>query len=226
MMQYCIVRYDAQVAEPLSTTSFAVLGMLALRPWTPYDLTQQIKRSLAYCWPTSERAIYNEPERLVAAGLASVATAASGMRIRRTYSITPAGRERLRAWLSTEPEAPRWHDEALLHLLFADHAGKADLLRALARLRDHIAVRHLEGIQQIAPYLEGDGPFPERAHLVAIFADLYRRLFNAYEEWADEAIAEVATWDTTVGRGLTEHARRLIGRSVASGPAPPSEVEL
>lgn len=215
-----MVQYPAPMAEALSTTSYAVLGMLSLRPWTPYELTQQVQRSLAYCWPISERAVYNEPERLVAAGLAAVEVEDGNGRARRTYSITPRGTAALRAWLRGDPGPPRFHNEALLHLLFADQGSPEDLLRALDRLRDDVAARHHAGIAQIAPYLDGAGPFPERAHLVALFADLYRRLFIALEEWADDTAAEVASWDTTARRGLTEHARGLIERAAAAPPAP------
>lgn len=203
----------------LSTNSYAVLGMLAIQPWTPYELNLQIRRSLAYCWPVSERAVYNEPERLVAAGLAQVEVEAGGGRPRRSYRITPRGTEALRTWLARTPAPPRFQNEALLRLLFADQASPAHLVEALRRLRAEVVARHLEGAEQIRPYLDGAGPFPHRAHLVALFADLYRRVFTAMEEWADDAVAEVSTWDTTVGRGMTGAAREAIALALRSLPA-------
>jgi len=222
ILQYCILQYDlpmkASVSTPpaLSTTSYAVLGMLALRSWSPYELTQQMRRSLAYCWPTSERALYAEPERLVAAGFAAVTTADGSARPRRSYSITPAGREAMRAWLATPPSPVRIVNEPLLRLLFADQAGTDALLQSLTRLRETVAEQHAIGAEQVRPYLDGDGPFTDRAHLVALFADLYGRLFTVLEVWASEAIAEVNTWSTTADLGLTDHARAAIERAVAS----------
>jgi len=201
---------------PLSTTSYAVLGMLALRSWSPYELTQQMRRSLVYCWPTSERALYSEPERLVAAGLAEVSTSDGSARPRRTYSITPAGREALRLWLATPPAPVRIVNEPLLRLLFADQADTDALLQSLARLRETVAEQHSTGAEQVRPYLDGEGPFTDRAHLVALFADLYGRLFTVLEEWASDAMAEVETWPTTVNLGLTDHARATIERAVAA----------
>jgi len=204
------------VGASLSTTSYAVLGMLSLRSWTPYELTQQIRRSLIYCWPTSERALYSEPERLVAAGLAAVETEGAGPRPRRSYSITPAGRDALREWLATTPSAPRTFNEPLLRLLFADQAGVDDLMRSLDELLSAVSAQHREGQEQVRPYLDGAGPFADRAHLVALFADLQGRLFTAIEEWATDAMAEVASWPRTGGLGLTVDAKGRIERALHS----------
>ena len=53
----------------LSSTSLAILGLLALRPWSAYQLTRQIHRGMRYMHPASERNLYAEPKRLAAAGL-------------------------------------------------------------------------------------------------------------------------------------------------------------
>ena len=34
----------------LTTTSYAILGMLAIQPWSTYALTQQMRRSLRHLW--------------------------------------------------------------------------------------------------------------------------------------------------------------------------------
>jgi len=45
----------------LTTTSYALLGLLALRSWTTYELTKQVQRSLGWFWPRTERKLYDEP---------------------------------------------------------------------------------------------------------------------------------------------------------------------
>ena len=47
-----------------------ILGLLSLRSWTTYELAKQVQRSLGWFWPRAERKLYDEPKRLVAAGLA------------------------------------------------------------------------------------------------------------------------------------------------------------
>ena len=53
------------MTAPLSTTSYAILGLLALRPWTTYELAKQVQKSLGWFWPRAERKLYDEPKRLV-----------------------------------------------------------------------------------------------------------------------------------------------------------------
>jgi len=38
----------------LSTTSYAILGLLDLRPWTAYELTKHMRRNLHYFFPRAE----------------------------------------------------------------------------------------------------------------------------------------------------------------------------
>ena len=38
-------------ADELNTTSFAMLGMLAIRPWSTYELAKHVDHSLRPLWP-------------------------------------------------------------------------------------------------------------------------------------------------------------------------------
>ena len=78
----------------LSTTSFAILGLLAVRPWSTYELTQQVRKSLGRWWSKSERLLYNQPKILVEHGFAIATTETVGRRARTVYEITPAGARR------------------------------------------------------------------------------------------------------------------------------------
>lgn len=198
----------------MSTTSYAVLGMYALRAWTPYELAQQMRRSLAYCWPISERAVYKEPEKLLAAGHLARAETDEEPQVRRRYEITSRGRDALRQWLETSPAPPRFFNDTMLRLLFADQGDTSDLLQALDTLDQQIRGWHLQGREQMAGYLDGTAPFLHRAHLNALFADLVDRMFTTIEQWADDARREVRTWPSTTDRGLTDHAQQTLERVV------------
>ena len=78
-------------SEP-TTTSYAILGLLAVKPWTTYELAQQMTRALGHFWPRAESNLYEEPKKLVALGLARAAPDKVGKRPRTLYSITPKGR--------------------------------------------------------------------------------------------------------------------------------------
>src|ERR1700749_5243333 len=86
-------------SPPLTTTSYAVLGLLAVRPWSSYELTQQMDRSLGRVWPRAVSKLYEEPKKLTARGLARSAVQQNGQRTRTVYAITAEGRRALAEWL-------------------------------------------------------------------------------------------------------------------------------
>ena len=200
----------------LSTTSYAVLGMLAVRPWSAYELTKQMRRSLAYCWPKAESVLYDEPKRLVRLGLASVATEPSGngSRTRAVYAITDTGRASLREWLATEPDPPRFELEVLLRLLYADQGGKPDLAGAVAAARAWARAETERGLAQLEEYALDGGPFPERLHIIVLFADLCSRLIVAVEDWAADAAAEIEAWPRTEGVGAAPATTRRLAELI------------
>src|SRR5262245_23049550 len=111
-------------ARGLTTTSFAVLGLLAIKPWTTYELIRQVDRSLRRFWPRAQSKLYEEPKRLVALGLAEAEEEQVGKRRRTWYSITPAGREALAAWLAEPGAGPSLEFEQLVKIHLADRSTK------------------------------------------------------------------------------------------------------
>jgi DNA-binding PadR family transcriptional regulator len=201
----------------LTTTSYALLGLLAIQPWTAYELTRQMRRSLHYVWPKSESLLYTEPKKLVEAGLASVTHQRRGDRTRARYHITDAGRRALHAWLDTEPAAPLFELEAMLRVTFADQGTPDQLARALRSAGTWADGELARARPQIESYLGTGGPFPERLHLIALVVGFYGELFDLMRRFFGEAADLVETWDTTTGvpvddrlRGMLERTRRLV----------------
>jgi len=196
-----------------TTSSYAVLGLLAVAPFTAHELTAQAQRSLHWVWPRSERALYAEPKRLVALGWATTRERRNGQRTVPEYRITRAGRQALKAWLATPPAEPAAEIEAMLRLVFADAGGADDLRRALEANRDHLhtALRaHL--VAQARGYLDDGGPFPERLHLIGLFSDFYLRFIEMLDEWTAASLAEIDQWPGTRDVGMTPAARRTFER--------------
>jgi PadR family transcriptional regulator, regulatory protein AphA len=118
----------------LTATSYVVLGMLSYSPATSYDLKQWIANTIGNFWAFAHSQLYDEPARLVADGLVSEEVEEGGRR-RRTYSITPTGREALREWLSAPTVEPtEVRDLGLLKLFFLNFGTRKDLMQ-LARDR-------------------------------------------------------------------------------------------
>ena len=194
----------------LPTTAYAILGMLALRPWSAYELTQQMRRSLNYCLPTAESVLYHEPKRLVRHGLVGAKREAVGTRTRTVYRITAQGRKVLADWLATPLPPPRLEVPVMLRLLYADQASKEDLLGAITSARAWALDRAPDALAQIRGYLADGGPFPERLHIIAMFARFYVDLFGAIIDWCDFAENQVRTWPDTANLGMTDQTRSLL----------------
>jgi DNA-binding PadR family transcriptional regulator len=211
------------VPSRLTTSSYAVLGLLAIRPWAGYELTQQATRSLRFAWPKSERLLYAEPKKLVEHGLATAHNESVGQRNRTVYTITDAGRSALTAWMATTPQPPVLEAEALLRLLFAENGSIDDLTAALDQLAADATEMYEQVVTINAGYLDGRHPFPERTHLSVLFATFQIELFELIIKWVDFAKLEIATWPRTDGLGMTERTRALLSgiehrRSVMAAP--------
>ena len=128
----------------LNATSYVVLGMLSYAPATSYDLKQFVGNTIGNFWAFAHSQLYDEPARLVRDGLVAE-TVEEGGRRRRTYSILPAGREALRAWLSSPTlDQTEVRDSGLLKLFFAGFGNDQDLLQ-LARDRHKSHRERAEG---------------------------------------------------------------------------------
>src|SRR3954470_10696246 len=155
----------ATTTPPTSTTAQAVLGLLALRSWTTYELAKQVQRSLGWFWPRTERKLYDEPKRLVAAGLATSKQEMTRARPRTVYGITARGRKALRTWLGEPPAPPSLEFEGLVKVFFAD-GGTLDQLRAtLTAIAETSDARVADLALKFAQHERGDIPFPERLAL-------------------------------------------------------------
>src|SRR3954447_3681016 len=98
------------------TLRHAVLGLLADRTASGYDLMKLFDTSLANVWPATQSQVYGELGKLAGSGLLEVS--AQGPRGRKEYAITARGLDELRSWLiDTEPERSR-RSETLLRVFF------------------------------------------------------------------------------------------------------------
>ena len=173
----------------LSPRSYAILGLLAIRDWTTYELARQMERGVGDIWTAARSMVYSEPKRLAALGLVQARTETAGRRTRTWYSITPAGLAMLRSWLAEPGAPPAMQFEGLLKVLLADPTQPDALNASLTE-----AIKWADGLQDIGrvvatEYTAGRGPFQERARLVALaFAFLwdYAEFVHRWAAWAQQ----------------------------------------
>jgi PadR family transcriptional regulator AphA len=178
----------------LTTTSYAILGLLALRPWTTYELAQQMRRALGQFWPRAESKLYDEPKKLVAHGYATATTEHVGKRPRTVYTITDAGRDALSAWMPHASSGPVIEFEGLVRVFFAEHGTKADVLAAIESARAWVDQRYEDSGDISRSYLEGEGAFPERLPWLILCGGFLQEMVDAVERWAEWAEQTVQGW--------------------------------
>ena len=115
---------------------YAVLGLLARRPSTGYELTQMFDLSLRTSWHARHSQIYPELAKLEAADLVEVV--GHGARRSKTYAITEAGRAELRQWLvEAEPDRSQ-RSESGLRLFLTPLLDPADRQATYERDLAHV----------------------------------------------------------------------------------------
>jgi DNA-binding PadR family transcriptional regulator len=148
----------------LSNTAYVILGFLAARPRTGYEIKQATDYSTRFFWATSYGQIYPELRRLRAAGLVTSERDDAGGRKRTRHRITAAGRRELRRWLAEPAQATELRDEKLLKLFFTASAGNEEASRRAggeilaARAAEH--AEKSERLRELEPrVLAGGNPF-------------------------------------------------------------------
>src|SRR5262249_16173932 len=119
----------------LSATGKVVLGMLAARPRSGYEIKQLVDNSARFFWAAGYGQIYPELKGLEDAGRVPGADAWRGARQRTVYKLTAKGKRAAREWIAREPEVFELRDEGLLKLFFAgsiEPARTAEIARERA----------------------------------------------------------------------------------------------
>src|SRR6187431_971472 len=98
-------RIDISVRRmELTATGKVIVGMLAARPRSGYEIKQLVDHSTRFFWAASYGQIYPELKRLEEAKLVKGADASQGARQRTVYELTAKGRSAAKAWIARPPE--------------------------------------------------------------------------------------------------------------------------
>jgi DNA-binding PadR family transcriptional regulator len=184
---------DISVRVELSATGKVVLGMVAARPRSGYEIKQLVDNSARFFWAASYGQIYPELKRLEDAGLITGSDASQGARQRTVYKLTAKGRKVAREWIAEAPQTFELRDEGLLELFFA---GSIDPARAPEIARERAAratataaeLRALQGeIEQTAN--EGPEYSPDAGSLTVLRYGIEMNEWAA--QWFERAAQEL-----------------------------------
>jgi PadR family transcriptional regulator AphA len=193
----------------LSATGKVILGMLAARPRSGYEIKQLVDQSARFFWAASYGQIYPELKKLEEAGLIAGNDSSQGARQRTTFRLTPEGKRAAREWISRPSEVLETRDEGLLKLFFA---GSIEPKRAAEIARERAAASRAKAValHAIAEAVDEPGRPTERpaAEPDAGSLTVLRYGIEASEwaaEWFERAAMEL---ESATGTEKVARARR------------------
>lgn len=149
---------------------FAILGLLAEKPMSGFDLMREFSAATSVIWPAPQNEIYKILRALTAESVIRIAE--RGARGRIVYAITPTGRAALADWLSAETDYTMRYEPMLkaVFLRQAKPAARRAIAKAdLAFARCELAALRTGGSEKRA----------DARRLAILF-------YEAMEKWAHE----------------------------------------
>lgn len=173
----------------MNKTRYALLGLLAERPYTGYELKQVVELRFSLFWKESYGQIYPELKRMADAALVTSRT--EGPRRKITYAVTDAGRQALATWLGEAAEDDQVRSELLLKLYFSAFAPEGVRQAHLTTARDRAAraVAWLEQAEaQLGALIDADPTHPRALAVVRLGLATQR----AQRTWAEGELAALS----------------------------------
>lgn len=177
----------------VNPTEFAILGLLAERPRSGYDIQKEVKERLSHFWSESYGHLYPMLRRLQSRRLVAVRKVASaaGRPSRNVYSVTESGRRALEAWFTEPPASSRPRNELLLRVFLGRHAPPHVLLRDVAAYRRQIADTLVQ-LRSTEAAVDAERPRSSDALYWKLVIDFGIRLFETLDAWSAGAEATLS----------------------------------
>lgn len=169
-----------------STTRYAILGALAVQPMSGYEIRRFVAETVGHFWGESYGQLYPTLTRLAEEGLAVLVREEPG---KKTYAITGAGEQELRAWAAGPVEQRPPRNELLLRLFFGRHVPTPRLIELVSEARARQA-RALQWYREAQ-----EAPEEDRAHPDFPYWSMTLRfglvMGEQYLSWCDETIEQL-----------------------------------
>lgn len=172
-------------------SKYAVLGMLALRPMSGYDIKKGFEKGMGNFWRESYGQIYPILKSLVKAGLAvKQVEEQTGKPDKHIYAITPEGQEELVNWLRKPVDPELLRIEILLKLYYGRQITLAENVSHVAQYREryHELDERLKGIEQ---HLKAGQAANPNLEYFLVTLSYGRHMAKAITDWCDETTARL-----------------------------------
>jgi PadR family transcriptional regulator, regulatory protein AphA len=190
-----------------TSTEFAILGLLTLKPMSGYEMRRLIGESIGHFWGESYGQLYPSLARLEKAGLVSKRKEEGQKRDKHVYSILAEGGRKLREWLSAPPKPQPPRSELLLKLFFLTPIEAPIQRKHVIAARDR-AVEELKHFGYIAEKLRAErGDHPQLQQWL-ITLNFGRHQAEARVRWAEETLETLKQRPAQEAEEVDEGARR------------------
>jgi DNA-binding PadR family transcriptional regulator len=174
-------------AAGLSTTEFAVLGLLSFGPRSGYELKKAAEAGVGYVWTAAKSHVYGVLPRLVEGGYATTRRVAQERRPdKQVYRITKKGQRAFHEWLEAPIEERGARSPFLLKVFFGGLMSKEALVAHIERRRAEV-VRTLEEYREIESRISDD----PRSYYGYVTLRWGLAQSRAWIRWADEILREL-----------------------------------
>jgi DNA-binding PadR family transcriptional regulator len=171
----------------LSTTEFAVLGLLSFGERSGYELKKAAEAGVGYVWTAAKSHVYGVLPRLVEGGYATTRRVTQERRPdKQVYRITRKGQRAFHEWLEAPIEERGTRSPFLLKVFFGGLMSK----EALA---SHIERKRAEVVQELAEYRKIEGRIRDDPRSYYGYVTLRWGLAQAraWIRWADQILREL-----------------------------------
>jgi PadR family transcriptional regulator AphA len=171
----------------LSTTEFAVLGLLSFGERSGYELKKAAEAGVGYVWTAAKSHVYGVLPRLVEGGYATTRRVTQERRPdKQVYRITAKGKRAFQEWLEAPIQERGSRSPFLLKVFFGGLMSREALAAHIQRKRADV-VRELEEYRKIEERVRDD----PRSYFGYVTLRWGLAQARAWIRWADGILREL-----------------------------------
>lgn len=174
--------------------NYAILGYLGYHPASGYALKKMFDHSVRHFWRANQSQIYRSLADLHRKGWVDMSVEEQDERPdRKVYTITPAGRDALRVWLTETLPPPSTRSAPLIQAFFAGQLSNAEILQKFEQYRQQMLTlfQMYDRIPEYLAEMKAEVDSEREAYFWHATLNLGKRTLAANIDWCDAVIADL-----------------------------------
>jgi len=173
-----------------STTRYAVLGLLAIKPMSAYELVKFSNETIGFFWNESYGNIHRMLRKLEYENMIFLIQDLPSGRRKKTYTTTEKGHQQLKAWLQKPPEEIILRDELLLKLFMSEQEDITQMCMILQQELEEMT-KGLAILNEVHREIEGMDQDQTRKAFWLLTLNYGKSYAKTRQTWCQEAIDQL-----------------------------------